>query len=84
MKTLSVLFFLFTSISIVLASEGEESWRSFAWLIGSWQGEGSGQPGQGGGFFSFKQELDSNILVRTSRTEYPAVRTNPRLCMMTS
>lgn len=46
-----------------------EKWRS---LIGSWAGEGSGQPGQGGGTFSFANDLDNKILIRKSHSEYPS------------
>jgi len=42
------------------------------WLVGEWIGEGSGQPGQGGGTFSFAYDLDENIIVRKSHSEYPA------------
>jgi dipeptidyl aminopeptidase/acylaminoacyl peptidase len=41
-------------------------------VIGEWVGEGSGDPGSGGGTFSFKLDLDKKILVRKSHSEYPA------------
>lgn len=46
-------------------------------MIGDWIGEGGGQPGQGGGTFSFQFDLDKNILVRKSHSEYPATAKSP-------
>ena len=45
--------------------------------MGEWVGEGSGQPGQGEGTFSFNHDLNKNILVRRSHSEYPATENNP-------
>ncbi len=47
-------------------------WARLQFLIGSWSGVGSGQPGQptkGGTTFSFN--LDKKIIVRKNRAEYP-------------
>lgn len=49
------------------------------WLIGDWIGEGNGIPGQGGGVFSFKPDLDKKILVRKSHSVYPAVEKKPEI-----
>lgn len=57
-------------------SQEQKSWDNWSWLIGEWQGEGSGQPGQGGGTFSFGFDLDKNILVRKSHSEYLDGNTN--------
>ena len=50
------------------------NWNKWNWLMGNWVGEGSGQPGQGGGTFSFKPDLDKKILVRKSHSEYAATK----------
>jgi hypothetical protein len=60
-------------------SQQKSNWDKWTWLIGDWIGEGSGQPGQGGGTFSFKFELDKNILVRKSHSEYPANKDKPAI-----
>jgi len=49
-------------------------WGPVESLVGDWTGEGGGAPGQGGGTFSFKPELQGKILVRKNRAEYPAVK----------
>jgi hypothetical protein len=54
-------------------------WTKWNWLIGEWVGEGSGQPGNGGGTFSFKNDLDNKILVRKSHSEYPAAANKPKV-----
>jgi hypothetical protein len=53
-----------------------EKWN---WLVGEWVGEGSGQPGQGSGFFTFKTDLDNNILVRKDHTEIVATENKPKV-----
>ncbi len=61
----------------LFAQQNSNTWRKLDYLIGNWKGEGSGKPGQGEGTFSFKLDLDKNILVRTSHSEYPAAQDKP-------
>jgi hypothetical protein len=58
-------------------AQQNEKWGQWSWLTGEWVGEGSGQPGTGGGTFSFQFDLDRNILVRKSHSEYPATGNKP-------
>lgn len=51
----------------------------WGWLIGEWTGEGSGQPGQGGGTFVFSYDLDQKVIVRKSHSEYPGSVSKPAL-----
>lgn len=74
--------FILLSITFLAASlsfgQGNDSrWEKLNSLIGDWKGEGSGKPGEGGGHFSFKLDLNENILIRTSHTEYPATKDKP-------
>ena len=46
-------------------------------LVGTWQGEGGGQPGQGGGKAAFTLDLDGRVLVRRGHSEYPAAAGKP-------
>lgn len=64
-------FFLMTSF---LAAE---DWGALQFLVGTWSGEGGGQPGQGKGSFRFETELQGRILVRRSFAEYPAAGGKP-------
>ncbi len=47
------------------------AWDGWNFVLGTWEGEGGGEPGQGTGGFTFAPELDGRILVRRSFTEFP-------------
>ena len=51
-----------------------DDWGALNYLIGHWTGEGGGGPGQGTGSFSFEPDLQGKVLVRRSRSEYPATK----------
>ena len=55
----------------------DSTWAKWDWLMGKWKGAGMGAPGEGKGTFSFKLNLDNNILERSSHTEYPATADKP-------
>jgi hypothetical protein len=46
-------------------------------LVGEWAGEGKGSPGNGSGTSSFKFDLQKQVLVRRSHSEYPASSSRP-------
>ena len=46
-------------------------------LVGSWRGEGTGQPGQGSGLASFQLDLGGRVLVRRNHSEYPPTAGKP-------
>jgi hypothetical protein len=68
------VLFTITSVSFGQQNSSLDSWN---WLIGEWIGEGSGQPGKGGGTFSFSYDLDKKIIVRKSHSEYPPTNNKP-------
>jgi hypothetical protein len=70
MKTILLTLCLLGSVTTGYAQQTDK-WSKWSWLTGEWVGEGSGQPGTGGGTFSFQFDLDRNILVRKSHSEYP-------------
>ncbi|MFA6599134.1 MAG: hypothetical protein WCS69_15530 [Ignavibacteriaceae bacterium] len=73
MKAKLFIFFIAMFMnSSSFAQQSTNMWGKFDFLLGNWKGEGSGTPGQGEGTFSFKMDLDKNILVRRSHLEYPA------------
>ena len=71
-KLNTILIGLLLTVSQVVMSQGSIDWSRFQQLTGHWVGEGNGQPGQGTGGFSFQADLEGNILVRKSHTEFPA------------
>lgn len=68
--------FFFSALFLILTLNGigqqGPSWEKWSFLLGKWMGEGSGHPGQGGGTFTFYADLNQNILVRKSHSEYAA------------
>ena len=52
-------------------------WDAWRTLLGSWAGEGGGDPGQGAGTVSFSLELDGRILVRKNHLDFPATPQRP-------
>jgi len=72
-----MLFLLCSLIISVSYAQTTSTWENWQWLLGEWQGEGSGQPGQGGGSFSFTQELDDHVIIRKSHSEYPGRDNGP-------
>jgi hypothetical protein len=74
----NILMIVFLAASVMTGSAQQNgTWNDWKRLTGTWVGEGSGQPGQGSGTFSFAFDLDSNILVRKSHSEYPATGKTP-------
>ncbi len=70
---MKILFtIIFYGIIATGFSQQKPSWDQWKWLMGDWAGEGNGKPGAGGGTFSFKLDLDQNVLIRKSHSEYPA------------
>jgi hypothetical protein len=51
-------------------------WSAFQFLLGDWTGEGSGDPGQGNGAFTFSMDLQDHILIRRSQSNYPETKTH--------
>lgn len=76
MKSIVCIVFLFFSQNS-FAQNNAGAWDKLEFLVGSWKGEGSGEPGKGEGVFSFKMDLDKNILVRKSHSVYPSTETKP-------
>lgn len=74
-----LLTIIFCGILTTGFSQQKLSWDQWSWLTGEWVGVGTGQPGTGGGIFSFKTDLDQNILVRKSHSEYPATASKPKV-----
>src|ERR1035437_6517762 len=75
------LFLIAGLLSIISICFGQQNapWAKWSWLIGPWKGEGSGQPGQGSGVFTFKTDLNDQILIRKAHSEYPASNNKPAI-----
>ena len=77
MKTKLILIAAIWTLAITCFAQQNSKPDIWERLIGEWKGEGSGQPGQGGGTFSFAYDLDKKIIVHKSHSEYPARDNKP-------
>ncbi|MFI5133421.1 MAG: hypothetical protein ACHQEB_03745 [Chitinophagales bacterium] len=69
----------FLGLATISFAQSTNTWDKCKWLIGDWVGEGSGQPGQGQGWFSLKEDLSGKVLVRKNHSEYPAANGKPAI-----
>ena len=65
------------AVAAVAAVKPSSPLDALRFLVGTWQGEGSGQPGRGSGAASFKLDLDGRVLVRRSHSDYPTAGGKP-------
>lgn len=79
MKNKIILIIAFTGFLTNCYAQQSYTWDKWSWLMGEWIGEGSGQPGQGGGTFSFKPDLNEKVLLRKSHSEYPSREGSPTI-----
>jgi hypothetical protein len=79
MKARLYLLIILFALATNCFGQENSTWTKWSWLIGEWKGEGSGQPGQGGGTFSFVHDLDQKILVIKSHSEYPSTENKPKI-----
>src|SRR5690349_15617381 len=77
MKLRILLLFPLLLIPAGVAAPKDPAWEQFAFLVGTWTGEGGGGPGEGTGGFSFQYELGDNVLVRKNRADYPMTKDRP-------
>jgi len=61
----------------VAAEEQVTAWTPLEFLVGTWTGEGAGNPGNATGGFSFKWALQQKVLIRESNADYPATKDRP-------
>ena len=52
-------------------------WDGWQFLVGKWEGKGSGAPGEGTGGFTFQFDLQNRVLLRKNYAEYPATKDRP-------
>jgi hypothetical protein len=79
-KRIPLLFIFSTLLFGITTGQQNTSkpeWSYFQFLIGSWSGDGSGNPGEGKGDFTFSLDLQDHILVRHNRSDYPATESHP-------
>ncbi len=65
-----VLFPLLAAGSPGAAAPSPDPWSRWLFLLGDWQGEGAGAPGQAAGAVEFHLDLERHVLVRRNRVDY--------------
>jgi hypothetical protein len=80
MKSKLIALISLLAVTSYSFAQKNNAWDKWNWLMGTWKGEGSGEPGKGGGTFSFATDLDKKITVRKSHSEYPgATKDTPKI-----
>ncbi|MFH0989510.1 MAG: hypothetical protein V1799_05770 [bacterium] len=59
---------------MLVGQQSNPVWEKWQYLLGTWIGEGSGQPGQGSGSFTFQTDLSGSVIIRKSQTTFPATK----------
>lgn len=77
MKQFFLVSIVCLSIASVAQTKSAPEWGRWEKLIGTWRGEGDGQPGQGAGVSSFQFDLQKRIITRKSHSEYPGTDGKP-------
>ena len=61
----------------LVAQNSMIGWEKWQYMMGAWNGEGSGQPGSGSGSYTLKPKLGACILERKGVTDIPAMNGRP-------
>jgi hypothetical protein len=72
-----VIVFLCLSSLAAAQTQTKRLWADWGPFLGTWQGAGSGEPGQGKGEFTFEPALQGAVLTRHNYAEYPASKDKP-------
>jgi hypothetical protein len=74
----ALVLLLFVSLPLTAQQSMKPvDWDAYRFLLGEWVGEGTGDPGQGNGGFSFSLDLQNTVLVRKNYANYPATKDRP-------
>jgi hypothetical protein len=63
---------IFLAVFFIFSNSQAADWKSFQGLIGDWTGSGNGVPGPSTGTDSFAMDLQNQVIVRKSHSDYPA------------
>jgi hypothetical protein len=77
MKRWAIPFVFCLAVAAIAQNPRSDRWAAWQPFLGTWQGAGSGQPGQGSGEFCFQPDLQGAVLLRHNFAEYPATKDNP-------
>jgi hypothetical protein len=72
-----ILAVILLSCCSLAQQPSKDKWADWQRFLGTWEGTGSGAPGQGSGSFSFTPDLQGAVLVRHNYAQYPATKDEP-------
>jgi hypothetical protein len=76
-KLLIPVILFFALAQPIMAQNSMTGWEKWQYMMGAWEGEGSGQPGSGSGSYTLKPKLGGCILERKGITDIPAMGGRP-------
>jgi hypothetical protein len=77
-KSMAALLVASTLAAPCLAADAaSEVLSPLSFLLGDWEGQGGGAPGEASGSFSFTPELQGRVILRTNHADYPATGGKP-------
>ena len=74
----SVLVFLFGGVLCAQTTSAPDIWEPVRFLVGAWEGEVSGQPGNGKSLREYRFVLNKRYLEVRNKSTYPAQPKNPK------
>ena len=79
MRKLFSTFCLILALAITSSAQAppKPDWSPFNWLIGTWDGQGSGKSSTAVGSFSLLYSLDHAVLLRKNSSKSPASKKTP-------
>lgn len=69
---------VFCSIQLAQTNSAPDNWRPVRFLVGSWEGDVSGQPGSGQSQREYKFVLNDRYLEVRNKSTYPVQPKNPK------
>jgi hypothetical protein len=76
---LAAIFAIIAMPAILNAQQSDSAGglNQLKFLLGDWIGEGSGQPGEATGGFTFSLDLQNHVMVRRNYADYPPMKGRP-------
>lgn len=66
-----------STCSVAQTTKNQPRWDGYNFMLGTWQGVGTGTPGEASGGFTFERDLQGTVLVRKNYAVYPSTADRP-------
>ena len=78
MKKLLLLFLLAATVTYGQTNKRDSIWSPIKYFVGTWKGEGGGEPGMGRYERTYQFILNSNFIEIKNKSTYPPTDKNPK------